>query len=237
MNSGAAPPPPPPRPRELVATWALAVAGIAVAARLAPLDPSGLLAANLGGVAALLFVLLPDARIRARGETWRAYGLPWWGAADPRTWRAWGRGALRGLAVCAVVLPAFAVLYWAWNGFPHLTPRLPSRPVLRVATQFLVIALPEELFYRGWMQTAWARRGPERRLLGAGVGPGFLATQALFAVGHLVTLQPWRLLTFFPGLLFGWVRARSGDVVAPVVVHALSNLLLVTLEACLAGPR
>jgi hypothetical protein len=86
------------------------------------------------------------------------------------------------------------------------------------------------------MQTAWARRGPERRLLGAGVGPGFLATQALFAVGHLVTLQPWRLATFFPGLLFGWVRARSGDVVAPVVVHALSNLLLVTLEACLAGP-
>jgi membrane protease YdiL (CAAX protease family) len=213
------------------------VVGVAAALWLAPLDPSGLLAANVGGVAAILFVLLPDARIRARGETWREYGLPWWGASDPRTWRAWGRGALRGLAVCAVVLPAFAVLFWAWQGFPVFTPRLPSRPALRVATQFLVIALPEELFYRGWMQTAWARRGAGRRVLGAEIGPGFLATQLLFAAGHLVTLQPWRLATFFPGLLFGWVRARTGNVVAPVVVHALSNLLLALLEASLPGSR
>ena len=130
------------------------------------------------------------------------------------------------------VLP-FAALFWAWSGFPALSPRLPSQPALRVATQFLVIALPEELFYRGWMQGSWARRGVPRRILGAPIGPGFLATQALFAVGHLVTLQPWRLATFLPGLLFGWVRARTGDVVAPVVVHALSNLALLALEASL----
>jgi hypothetical protein len=184
-------------------------------------------------VAALLFVLLPDRRIRARGETWPSHGLPWWGAGDPRTWRAWGRGALWGLGVSAVVLPPFAALFWAWSGFPALSPRLPSQPVLRVATQFLVIALPEELFYRGWMQGSWARRGAPRRILGAPIGPGFLATQALFAAGHLVTLQPWRLATFLPGLLFGWVRARTGDVVAPVVVHALSNLALLALEASL----
>jgi uncharacterized protein len=235
VSTGSAPLPP--RPRELVGTWALAVGGIALAVLLAPLDPTGLLSANLGGVAALLFVLLPDGRLRARGETWPSCGFPWWGAADPRTWRAWGLGALRGLAVSAVVLPAFAVLFWAWNGFPAISPRLPSQPVVRVVTQFLVIALPEELFYRGWMQTSWARRGTPRRILGAPLGPGFLATQALFAAGHLVTLQPWRLATFFPGLLFGWVRARTGDVVAPVVVHALSNLALLVLEASLLAPR
>jgi hypothetical protein len=77
------------------------------------------------------------------------------------------------------------------------------------------------------------RRSPDLARLGAPIGPGFLATQALFAVGHLVTLQPWRLATFLPGLLFGWVRARTGDVVAPVVVHALSNLALLALEASL----
>jgi membrane protease YdiL (CAAX protease family) len=87
------------------------------------------------------------------------------------------------------------------------------------------------------MQSGWARSGPSRRILGAEIGPGFLATQVLFAAGHLVTLQPWRLTTFFPGLLFGWLRARTGNVVAPVVVHALSNLLVLVLDASLRVPR
>ena len=52
-----------------------------------------------------------------------------------------------------------------------------------------------------------------------------------------MTLQPWRLATFFPGLLFGWLRARTGNVVAPAVAHALSNLLLVVLDASLIAPR
>ena len=58
-----------------------------------------------------------------------------------------------------------------------------------------------------------------------------MATQALFAMGHLVSLQPWRLGTFFPGLLFGWLRERTGGLAAPIVLHALSNLFIATLEA------
>jgi membrane protease YdiL (CAAX protease family) len=103
--------------------------------------------------------------------------------------------------------------------------------------QLLVVALPEELFYRGWMQTTWAATRPGRgvRVLGARLGAGFLATQALFAAGHLVVLQPWRLATFFPGLLFGWLRERSGDLAAPVFVHAASNVFLAILEASFYG--
>jgi len=245
----------PPSRRELVATWAKAV-GLVAAAKLASLvEPSGILGANLAGIAAVLFVLLPDQRLRARGETWDAYGLPWWGLGDARTWRAWGRGLLAGLAVCAVVFPAFFVVYAAWARLlPHLPDglarllapyalpqsphfRLPARLPLLVLNQFLVVALPEELFYRGWMQTSWAATDPGRRVrvLGADLGRGFLATQALFALGHLVVFQVWRLGTFFPGLLFGWLRARTGNVAAAVVVHALSNLFLATLEASFYG--
>jgi membrane protease YdiL (CAAX protease family) len=99
------------------------------------------------------------------------------------------------------------------------------------------MALPEELFYRGWMQRTWAATAPSRgrRVLGARLGAGFVLTQALFAAGHLVLFQPWRLATFFPGLLFGWVRARTGDLAAPVVLHALANLLIATLEASFYG--
>jgi membrane protease YdiL (CAAX protease family) len=125
-----------------------------------------------------------------------------------------------------------AALLSPYLGAPAFSFRLPESLALAVALQLLVVALPEEVFYRGWLQTAWARLAPERgvTVLGARLGAGFLATQALFAAGHLVTGQPWRLATFFPGLLFGWLRARTGSVVAPIVAHALSNLLLLTLE-------
>ncbi len=246
---------PPVAPRELVRTWALALAGLALAKALSLVEPTGLVAANLAGVAAFLFIALPDARLRARGETWAEYGLPWHGLRDARTWGAWGRGALAALAVAAVVFPLFAAAFWAfaealprlppalaralapYAGAPRLAPRLPQGLPLAAALQLLVVALPEELLYRGYLQTAWARSAPGRgvTLLGARLGAGFLATQALFAAGHLVVLQPWRLATFFPGLLFGWVRARTGGLAAPVLVHALSNLFLLVLEASFYG--
>jgi membrane protease YdiL (CAAX protease family) len=226
------------------------VGGLLLARLLSLVEPTGWLAGNLAGVAALLFVLLPDSRLRAVGEGWEAYGVRFLapGAASDRAGLL--RGAGQGVLACAVVFPPFVA---AFVGFTALQPRLPAwlapllspylgTPVfsfrlpeslaLAVALQLLVVALPEEIFYRGWLQTAWARLAPERgvTVLGARLGHGFLATQALFAAGHLVSGQPWRLATFFPGLLFGWLRARTGSVVAPIVAHALSNLLLLTLE-------
>jgi membrane protease YdiL (CAAX protease family) len=238
-------------PGSLIGTWALALGGLLLARLLSLGDPTGLLAGNLAGVAAVLFVLLPERWLRARGEGWEGYGAGFLvrGGGGRDRWGV-GRGAWQGLLCCAVVFPPFVA---AWLGFTALVPllppglaavlspytgapafalRLPDPLLLTVALQVLVVALPEELFYRGWLQTAWARLEPERgwMVLGARLGHGFFATQALFAAGHLVSGQPWRLATLFPGLLFGWLRARTGSVVAPVVAHALSNLLILTLE-------
>lgn len=232
-------------------TWALAVAGLAGAKVVALVEPTGFLAANLAGVAAFLFVTLPDGRLRARGERWDAYGLEWHGVRDPRTWRAWGRGAAAALVACAVVFPIFAAgfaiyaeilprlphglarLLAPYAGAPRFAFRLPDRLLVLALVQLLVVALPEEMLYRGFVQTSWARTAPGRgvTVLGARLGAGFVWTQVLFALGHLVVLQPWRLATFFPGLLFGWLRERTGGLPAPVVFHALSNLFIATLEA------
>jgi len=242
-------------PSALVRGWAVVVLGILAAKLLSLVEPTGLLAANLAGVAAVLFVTVPDRRLRSRGEGWERYGLPWEGLRDPATLRAWGRGALWALGVCALVFPLFAAGFWAFSrALPALPPglahalapygapsgfalRAPEGLWWRIPVQLLVVALPEELFYRGWMQTSWARAAPGQgvTVLGARLGRGFLATQALFALGHLVVLQPWRLATFFPALLFGWLRERTGSVAAPVLVHAASNLFLATLEASFYG--
>jgi membrane protease YdiL (CAAX protease family) len=239
-------------PRQLVRTWVLAIALLGVSKGISLGVP--LLAANLAGVAALLFVLLPDRLLRARDEYWDAYGLPWWGLRDARTWRAWGRGALWALGLAAIIFPLFAVGYATFAGTlprlpaglaralapyvgsPRFALRAPPDLALRAAAQLVVVALPEELFYRGFLQTSWGRgEGRSVRVLGATLGPGFLRTQILFALGHLVVLQPWRLGTLFPGLVFGWLRARTGDLAAPVLFHALSNLLMATLEASFYG--
>jgi membrane protease YdiL (CAAX protease family) len=241
--------------RQLVLTWAICIGTLAVAKALSALDPTGIVSGNIAALAAFLFVALPERRIRREGERWADFGLPWRGAAAAWTWREWLRGARFALLVCAVVFPLFLGIFWGYGVLlPHLPAwlagnvapyagapaprfRLPDRFALLALVQLLVVALPEELFYRGWMQTTWAASDPARRVrvLGASLGAGFLWTQALFALGHLVIPEAWRLGTFFPGLVFGWVRERSGGLAAPILVHALSNLFIATLEASFYG--
>ena len=109
--------------------------------------------------------------------------------------------------------------------------------VLLVIDQFFVVGLSEEFFYRGYLLTRFSEQWPPRtKLLGAPFGKAMWLQTALFALGHLLTPQAFRLGTFFPGLLFGWMAARSRRVVAPAIVHAASNLLIATLEASAFGP-
>lgn len=246
-------PRPPEKPRALVVVWALVIAGIGLAAAASSVLPRRWI--DVAGVAALLFVLVPDLRLRARGEDWEDFGLPSLALGDPAARRTWVRGLAAGLRACAVVLPPFILVFaaYAWL-LPHLAPelarsiapylrpghvalRFPQGFGLQIVLQLLAVALPEELFYRGWMQTSWARTAPARgvTVLGARLGAGFLWTQLLFAAGHLVRLQPWRLGTFLPGLWFGWLRERTGSVVAGTVAHAASNLLILVLEASFYG--
>jgi membrane protease YdiL (CAAX protease family) len=44
-------------------------------------------------------------------------------------------------------------------------------------------------------------------------------------LGHVATIHdPGRLAVFFPSLVFGWLRARTGGVGAAIAFHALCNL-------------
>ena len=135
---------------------------------------------------------------------------------------AWGAG------MALIVFPPFWLgwLYW-WHPHQAFHPAPPPSFSQDVLGQLLVIALPEEAFYRGYLQTSFddAFRG-RVRVLGAELGPGILIASALFALGHIATeVHPNRLAVFFPALVFGWLRVRTRGIGAGMVFHALSNLL------------
>ena len=131
-------------------------------------------------------------------------------------------------AVGAIVFPLYAAgYYWWWEPTRTFALTLPPHLANLALTQLIVVALPEEAFFRGYVQTALTDLAKRRvSVLGVELAPGaWLLQAALFALVHfLVEPHPARLAVFFPGLLFGWLRAWRGGVGAAIALHAMSNL-------------
>jgi uncharacterized protein len=149
--------------------------------------------------------------------TWPAFVLGfflYYGALCPAD--GWLRSWVDGMApLCS-----------RWHGLGGFRPRLPDGFLLLLLSQILVVAVPEEIFFRGYLMSRFEARWPSRRRFwGAAVGWPLLVSSLLFAIGHfLVDLEPTRLAVFFPALAFGWMRSRSGSVAPGAVFHALCNV-------------
>lgn len=142
------------------------------------------------------------------------------------------RESVVALGLGLVVFPPFVVGFWLYNapdqGFRFT---LPDELWSFALTQLIVVALPEEALFRGWMQTRLGDRWPAKpRWLG--IDPRVLVLQAaLFALLHFASIpHPARLAVFFPGLLFGWLRAWRGGIGAAMLFHAMCNVLARLLE-------
>ncbi len=127
-----------------------------------------------------------------------------------------------------VVIPysnvSLAQIWWPLN--------LPPMFML-IGYHLFFVAIPEEFFYRGYLQTRLDETfRPKWNIFGAKLGWGWLITCAIFALGHsLVDFQWWHFAIFFPSLVFGWMRARTGGIIAGAMFHAWSNITVSTLDA------
>lgn len=184
-------------------------------------------------VSACFFLLCYGLVLRKDEATIAAFGLRLAGVFDAAPLdpvamlRETGRALGTALLTCAVFFPPFWFGYvWWWsphNGFAA-TPG--SGLLEETFGQLLVVALPEEMFYRGYLYSALERCWPaQRRIFGTPFGLSALVSSAIFALGHLATEpNPARLSVFFPALVFAWLRARTGGIGASVFFHALCNL-------------
>jgi len=131
--------------------------------------------------------------------------------------------------VCALVFPPFVLGFYLWHSPTRSFVWIHDHDLLAYGlTQVLVVGLPEEALFRGYIQgrlaDAWPRR---RRFLSAELPvPAWLLQALLFAVLHVaVDYNPARLAVFFPALLFGWLRELRAGIGASILVHAACNLL------------
>lgn len=138
-----------------------------------------------------------------------------------------------GLGAFAIYGIAHVAIAWLVRG-QTFVPRLPDGFAGLVLHHLVVIAFPEELFFRGYLQSNLDRVfGKGWRLRGARVGPAFVLQAVLFALCHLAGGDWTRLQVFFFALLAGWLRARSGSILAPVAYHAVANLWYAALVVSL----
>ncbi len=196
-------------------------------------------------VATVCFLYLPLLAMNGRGEDHAEYGV---------TFRRWREDLKLFLLLFGITVPLFTLAYVVYAELllhlpkplvqlisPYAGPwqfelRLPNRFGEWVVDQLLVVALPEEFFYRGFLLTRLSEAWPQgRTVLGVRVGRAFWVTAILFALGHLAIFEAWRLAVFFPALLFAWMRLRTGTVIGAALYHAGCNLLVKVLDASFYG--
>jgi len=208
--------------------WPVAVASAVALEALAYSlgQPAARSAVRYGGAAALLGIA------RAAGASWTELGL-----GRRELGRGLRTGAVAGGCAAAVV---FAGVAWpATRGFFADERAAGGGLAVELARITLAAVPPEELTYRSALLGLRLRNGPQAgavawssALFGLSHIQPTLATMSQTAVGQQLAHCPLRQAAFVAGnvaatgaagVVFAWLRLRSGSVLAPILAHAALN--------------
>src|SRR5262249_53239291 len=171
------------------------------------------------------FLVLPMRLLQRAGRDPRAYGLT---SRPPGRNLVWGPGAVA--VVFSLFLLGVRVYYTVLCATPRPAPCAGWGPslvrtagvhvapnfALTAAAQLIVIAIPEEFFFRGYIQ------GRLREVFAP--LPAIALSSLIFGLGHyLVDYDPQRLAVAFPAVLFGILRERTGSIAPGALFHPSCN--------------
>jgi membrane protease YdiL (CAAX protease family) len=152
----------------------------------------------------------------------------------------WPEAALLGAATAVVAFPVVAVTAIAGSALRERLTGVPTDVIAHDTLRLIVEApsvwttmlsllaivgapVTEEVLYRGLGHGFLAA-------LGAGAWTRIVVVSAFFALAHWASVAPPALAALFVlGISFGWVREKSGTLLAPIVAHALFNAANVAL--------
>lgn len=137
-------------------------------------------------------------------------------AANASDWRAILRRAapVAGATCAAAMIAAGAI------GYVRLDPKLPAYTAIFLAVNLLFTCIPEEAFFRGFLQERIARaleRAPRRRLLCVA------CSALLFGIAHAAGGAAYVVLATIAGVGYAYSYAITQRVEAPILVHFAVN--------------
>ena len=145
-----------------------------------------------------------------------------------------GRPKLLLWNLCVVSLVVFPALFGGVLLLRYCNFSLPLMPVipqkkwlLWIVYQFLFVAAAEETFFRGYLQSNVLRllTTATKTKLELSQWYSIIICAMLFAGTHAVILgNAMSIVTFFPGLIFGWLFVRTRSLLTPILFHGLANV-------------
>jgi membrane protease YdiL (CAAX protease family) len=132
---------------------------------------------------------------------------------------------------CAVLFPLTFCGLWVLKSFglkPPLAPGLSQGRdwVYWLFYQFMYVALSEEVFFRGYLQSNILRLTTPAmgRLPRLHQWASIVISAACFTAAHIIIQgQIISVLIFLPGLVLGWLFIRTRSLLAPILFHGLAN--------------
>ena len=100
---------------------------------------------------------------------------------------------------------------------------------------FVLQAIPQQILFRGYIQTRLNEAfGRPYTLFGIRWGAGLIIAALLFGLLHgfnmfnpfrgEFTITPlWGVWTFFFGLVYGFLREKTGSITAPTIIHGIED--------------
>ncbi len=137
------------------------------------------------------------------------------------------RGFSTGVAVSAVVLFAYVSFLQILGLSMERTVVFTEPSIFLMLTHLVVYALPEEFFFRGYLQ----------KKMGGG-WRAVVITSILFAAAHFIVICIFsggrncmqNLLTFFPSTVMGYIYMRTGTLWSSVFFHFAANIVYISVR-------
>ena len=138
------------------------------------------------------------------------------------------RGISKGFVITFIILAIYLFCYKIYSMLAGGSLGIREFSYSFILIQFLLVALPEEVFFRGYLQNEFGNNIK-----------AIVIVSILFAAAHLVTICvvggaglntcAQNGLTFFPSLVMGYLYYKTGTIWSSVFFHFLANVVHILL--------